>query len=124
MIVHLDTSALIAALSGPRDAFDDLHALVEQGHRLNMSSPVLYEWLRGPRTTQELDAQEQLLPSAAIVPFDAEASARAAMIYSGLGRSRGRASDIAIAACALLHEAVIWTLNEEDFRDIPGLEFV
>lgn len=124
MIVHLDTSALIAALSGPRDAFDDLHALVEQGHRLNMSSPVLYEWLRGPRTTQELDAQEQLLPSAAIVPFDAEASARAAMIYSGLGRSRGRASDIAIAACALLHEAVIWTLNEEDFRDVPGLEFV
>lgn len=124
MIVHVDTSALIAALSGPRDAFDDLRALVEQGHRLNMSSPVFYEWLRGPRTTGELDAQEQLFPSAAIVPFDAEAAVRAAMIYGTLGRARGRASDIAIAACALLHEAVIWTLNEDDFRDIPGLEFV
>ena len=67
---------------------------------------------------------EQLLPSAAVVPFDAEAAGRAAMIHSAVGRARGRASDIAIAACAQLHEAAIWTLNQEDFRDIPGLDFV
>jgi len=29
--------------------------------------------------------------------------------------------DLAIAACALTHEAALWTLNPEDFRDIPGL---
>ncbi len=69
-------------------------------------------------------AQEQLLPSAAVVPFDAEAAGRGAMIYSAVGRARGRASDIAIAACAQLHEAAIWTLNQEDFRDIPGLDLV
>jgi predicted nucleic acid-binding protein len=29
--------------------------------------------------------------------------------------------DIAIAACAIEHRAALWTLNERDFEDIPGL---
>ena len=30
--------------------------------------------------------------------------------------------DRAIAACALVHEAAVWTRNDQDFNDIPGLD--
>lgn len=29
--------------------------------------------------------------------------------------------DIAIAACTLTQEGRLWTVNEQDFADIPGL---
>jgi predicted nucleic acid-binding protein len=29
--------------------------------------------------------------------------------------------DLAIAACALAHDAALWTLNPNDFADIPDL---
>ena len=41
MIVHLDTSALIDALTGPRRSLDRLIALVDDGHRIAISTIVL-----------------------------------------------------------------------------------
>jgi predicted nucleic acid-binding protein len=32
--------------------------------------------------------------------------------------------DLAIAACAIGHGAGLWTLNPDDFRDVPGLVLV
>ena len=124
MIVHLDTSALVDALAGQRPSLARLIALVDAGHRLNISAPVLYEWLRGPRTLDELRDQEALLPRRAAVPFDTDAAAAAADLYSELGRARGREMDLAVAACAITQDAALWSLNEEDFRDIPGLNLV
>ncbi len=124
MIVHLDTSALVDALAGQRSSLTRLIALVDAGHRLNISAPVLYEWLRGPRTLDELRDQEALLPRRAAVPFDTDAAAAAADLYSGLGRARGRETDLAVAACAITQDAALWSLNEEDFQDIPGLNLV
>ena len=37
------------------------------------------------------------------------------------GAHESREIDIAIAACAIRHEAALWTLNTADFADIPGL---
>jgi len=91
---------------------------------LCISTLVLYEWLRGPRTVAERLAQEQILPAAAAVPFDAEAAARAAEIHEAVSRPRRRQADIAIAACALVRGASLWTLNERDFADVPELEIV
>ena len=121
MIVHLDTSALVDALAGQQPALSKLLKFVEAGHRLKVSAPALYEWLRGPRTLGELRDQEALMPRSAAVPFDAEAAATAAGLYSELDNARNREMDLAIAACALVEDAALWTLNEEDFRNIPGL---
>ena len=124
MTVHVDTSALVGALTVPRGSFETLRGLVEQGHRLGVSTIVLYEWLRGPRTVAELRAQEDLFPPAAVIPFDAEAARQAAVLYANLARPRTRVADLAIAACALVHEASLWTLNPKDFSDVPGLRLV
>ena len=124
MTIHLDTSALVGALAGPGDSVDRLRAFVDEGHRLRISAIVLYEWMRGPRTVGELRVQEDLFPRAQAVPFDAEAAAQAAALYTRLPRPRGRDLDLAIAACALVHEAALWTLNPKDFGDVPGLKLV
>jgi predicted nucleic acid-binding protein len=121
VIVHVDTSALIDALTGPRRSLPRLTALVHDGHRIAMSGLVYYEWRRGPRTRAELTAQEAILPLEGVVAFDGGAAALAASLYAKVPRARGRELDLAIAACALHHGAALWTLNPADFRDIPNL---
>jgi predicted nucleic acid-binding protein len=124
VIVHVDTSALIDALTGSRRSLDALVTLTDQGHRLMLSAIVLYEWQRGPRTTEELTAQEELFPSEAAVPFGHAEAAVAARLYRTMAGSRGRELDLAVAACALVSGGAIWTLNVKDLRDVPGLRFV
>jgi predicted nucleic acid-binding protein len=121
-MIHLDTSALIAALTGDRVALPTLRRLVTDEVRLGVCSIVLYEWWRGPRADDELADQERLVPSSAAVPFGPAEAQVAAEIYLQLSRPRPRAADIAIAACAITQGAALWTLNPADFRDIPGLE--
>jgi predicted nucleic acid-binding protein len=124
MIIHLDTSALVDALTGPRRSLDTLVSLTERGHRLGFSTIVLYEWLRGPRTRAELTAQEELFPSERAAAFGAADAAAAARLYKQLARPRGREIDIAIAACAVAGGAALWTLNPADFRDMPDLRLI
>ena len=121
MMVHVDTSALVDALTGPRRSLDALIALTDQGHRLVVSTIVLYEWLRGPRTRAELAAQADLFPAETAIAFGAEEAALAARLYKQVPRARGREIDLAVAACAIANNAAIWTLNPADFRDIPGI---
>lgn len=123
-MIHLDTSALIAALSGPRSHVLMLRRIVSDGERLGVSSIVLYEWWCGPRTDEELDAQKALLPARSAVDFGVAEAALAASIYRRLKRPRHREIDLAVAACAILQNAALWTLNARDFADIPGLELV
>lgn len=124
MIVHLDTSALVDALTGPRRSLNVLIGLTDKGNRVMLSTIVLYEWLRGPRTRHELTAQEELFPAEAAVAFGAEEAATAARLYKQVTRARGRELDLAVAACAVANNAAIWTLNRTDFRDIPDLRLV
>ena len=121
MIVHVDTSALVDALTGPRRSLGELIRFTDQGHRLMLSTIVLYEWLRGPRTQTELAAQEDLFPTETAIGFGAGEAAMAARLYKQLPRARGREIDLAVAACAMVNEAALWTLNPDDFRDIPDL---
>jgi predicted nucleic acid-binding protein len=122
--IHLDTSALVDALTGPRRSLDTLAAFADEGHRLAISTIVLYEWLRGPRTRTELAAQEELLPRDAAVAFGAVEAGVAAQLYRQMPRARGREIDLAVAACAIAADAALWTLNRADFRDIDTLRLV
>ncbi len=124
MTIHLDTSAVIAALTPPAPSLERLAELIGEGHRVCFSSVVLYEWLRGPRTSGELRFQEDLIPRSSVVPYDVEAAAEAARLYSRVRRPQARDADLAIAACAIVRGAALWTLNEADFDDIPGLLLV
>lgn len=89
-----------------------------------LPSLVLFEWLRGPRTKDEIAIQEALFSNEASVPFTSQDAELSARVYRALRRPRGREIDIAIAACAINRGAAIWTLNEADFKDIPGLQLV
>ena len=124
MTVHIDTSSLIDALTGPRRSLDKLIQLTAEGHRLAISTIVLYEWLRGPRTKDDLEAQEALLPAESAVVLGAAEAAMAARLYKLLPRPRGREIDLAIAASAIVHNAAILTLNPGDFADVPGVRLV
>jgi predicted nucleic acid-binding protein len=69
----------------------------------------------------EIAHQERVFPAHSAVPFGPAETVIAARLYRELARPRQRATDIAIAATALAHEAALWTVNTPDFRDIPGL---
>jgi predicted nucleic acid-binding protein len=119
MIVHLDTSLLISAIGGP--AGPALRRVIADRHRLQLSAVVLYQWLRGPRTEAELEFQDAMFPSEEAVAFGAAEAHTAALLYSAVKRARGREIDLAIAACAIVHGAALWTMNRRDFADVPGL---
>ncbi|PYN21193.1 MAG: hypothetical protein DMD76_22430 [Candidatus Rokuibacteriota bacterium] len=120
-LIHLDTSLLVDALTGPRRSGAALRRALERGERLALSPPVLYEWLRGPRLEEELTAQEALFPAERAPVFGPREAEVAAALYSQVQRARQREFDLCIAACALTHGAALWTLNPGDFRDVPDL---
>ena len=102
-------------LSGP------MLDLLESDEAVRVPAIVLYEWWRGPRRERELEIQRRFFPRDQVLPFGAMEARTAADLYGMVRRARGRDTDIAIAACALVAEARLWTLNEKDFGDIPGL---
>jgi len=120
-VILLDTSILVEALTGSLAASQSLRLSITQGERLGMSAVVAYEWLRGPRTPQEIAGQELLVPLDTAIPFGPREAVIAARLYREVSRPRQREADLAIAATAIRQEAALWTLNPEDFRDIPGL---
>jgi len=121
MVIHLDTSVLVDAFTGARKAMPAVRKATDDGDVVTFSTLVLYEWLRGPRKSDELVAVERFF-AGEVLPALGEREARtAATLYRNATDSRRRQADIAIAACAIENGAAIWTLNPKDFRDIPGL---
>lgn len=120
-MILLDTTVIIDCFTGPRRSAPALREAIRRGERVGIPALALYEWLRGPRTTQELAEQEELLPREMALPFGSTEAAVAAELYRKLRRPRGREVDLAIAASAIAWEAELWTLNSADFRDIAGL---
>ncbi|MEO7794257.1 MAG: type II toxin-antitoxin system VapC family toxin [Thermoanaerobaculia bacterium] len=123
-MIVVDTSALIDSLTGPRRSAARMRALLMEGERLVLPALVLYEWFRGPRLEPELAAQEALFPRAGALAFAAQEAAIASRLYAAVARPRGREIDLAIAAHALAFEARLWTLNLDDFSDIPHLQLL
>ena len=120
-MILLDTSVLVDALTGSRRSASALRAAIETGERVQLPTLVLYEWLRGPRLMEELAAQEALFPRPQSVVFGPDEAAKAAELHRAVAKPRRREIDLAIAACALCADADLWTLNVEDFEDVPQL---
>lgn len=120
-MILLDTSALVDCFTGPGRSIPALRRVTERGERVQIPAVVLYEWLRGPRRPEELVAQEKFFPRESALPFGPQEAARAAELFRAVPRARGREMDLAIAACALTWDARLWTLNLDDFKDVPGL---
>ena len=120
-MILLDTSVLVECLAGPKRSAPALRDALARAERVGIPALVLYEWFRGPRRKEELAAQEALFPSELSIPFGAAEAVISARLYQRLQKPRGREVDIAIAACAIHYNAALWTLNQADFADIPGL---
>jgi len=120
-LILLDTSVLVESLAGNRVLLPTLRRVLDTGEQILLPALVLYEWWRGSRTAEEMIDQEKLFPSAAALPFGHNEAALAAKLYRDAPRARSREIDIAIAACAIVHEAALWTLYRDAFKDIPGL---
>ena len=98
-----------------------MRVAIERGERIQIPSLVLFEWRRGPRTVRELAHQEALFPSDEAILFGPSEAILAADLYRQLARARSREVDLAIAACAIVCGARLWTKNPSDFHDVPGL---
>lgn len=120
-MTFLDTSVLIEHLTGQPASARPIRDLLQTGERVRLSSVVLYEWLRGERRPEEVEAQESLFPGELAAAFGPAEARVAADLYRLVRRARKREADIAIASCVMVAGARLWTLNEKDFADIPGL---
>jgi predicted nucleic acid-binding protein len=123
-LILVDTSVLIASLTPPQPLMADLRKRLQAGELLALSTIVLYEWWRGPRSDVELEAQEILFPRESIVAFGAQEAAIAAQLYKRVSSPRTREMDLAIAACTIARDFRLWTLNRKDFADVPRLKLV
>jgi predicted nucleic acid-binding protein len=121
MLIHLDTSVLVDAFTGHRRSLAALRTATARGDSISVSTIVLYEWLRGPRTEVEASAVAAFLAGDSPAAFGAREAERAAELYRSVQGARRRQADLAIAACAIRHGASLWTLNLDDFTDVPGL---
>ena len=121
MLIHLDTSVLVSAFTGPRHSLAHVVSATQAGHVLTFCVVVHYEWLRGPRTPTEEELVRRFFGDDAVVAFGSREAQTAAALYRRLKRARQRQADLVIAACALEHNARFWTLNESDFADVPEL---
>jgi predicted nucleic acid-binding protein len=122
MLIHLDTSVLVDAFTGPRRSLPRLRGATANGDETAFSTLVLYEWLRGPRTRAEREAVDAFFGIETVSLFGVAEAGRAADLYRRGKRARQRQADLAIAACAIEHGARLWTLNPADFSDIAELE--
>ena len=120
-MIVLHTSVLIDCLTGLKRSEPAVRGALADGERILLPALVLYEWLRGPRTSEELAFQESLFPSKSAIPFDTEQARISADLYRIVRRARTREVDLAIAACALVRGARLCTLNHADFQDVPGI---
>ncbi len=120
-MIVLDTSVLVDSLTGEKRSSPTLRRVFERSERVLVPALVYYEWLRGPRLPQELALAERLFPTESAIVFGPAEAALSAKLYRSVRRPRGREIDLAIAACAIVRDAELLTLNRSDFRDIPGL---
>lgn len=121
-MILLDTSVLVEGLGAGGRLREALRNAIASRHRLAVPTLVLYAWLRGPRLPEEL-----------VSPGGALSLGTGARLRPRGGGPRRRTVPLPPQAPGprggpghrrdpLDWRARLWTLNPDDFRDVPGLE--
>lgn len=118
---HLDTDYLIHALMRRGHEHARLRELFESEHQVELSAMAWYEFVRGPRTPQQVAVARSFFAAAGIIPVTEEVAERAADLFRRLKSSRRRSGDLLIAAVALTRGATLLTRNLRDYADVDGL---
>ena len=121
-MIVLDTSVLIDALTAARPLEDALDRVLDSGERVLLPTPVLYEWHRGPRKSRELELQQFLFPDERTIVFGPRRSPRGPPTCTESSHARGGGKRTSPSPPAPSpRRGRLWTVNEQDFADIPGL---
>jgi predicted nucleic acid-binding protein len=125
--VILDTDTLSELCRGNLRVREHAADYLRHFGRLTLSSITVFERLRGYHLAlregkpfePQLRAFEALLAGCIVLPFDAEAAAVAAQIWSSVGRKHRRETgDILIAAVAVARQLPLVTRNQSDFQHL------
>lgn len=122
MPIHLDTDFLVYALSIAGPERRKLIEISNSGQSIEMSAIAWYEFMRGPRTRQQMGRARAFFQQDGIIPFSESIAAEAAEVFRRLGSPRRRAADVVIGVTAIARGATLITRNGRDFAGISGLD--
>jgi len=116
MTVQLDTNSLAELVIPVSAVGDAIEQWVSNGNELATSAVAWSEFCNGPLTSEAA----VISISGRVLPLDRAMAKKAAQLFNATGRRRGSHADCMIAACAIISDAPLSTLNLKDFeRFIP-----
>ena len=119
MIVHLDTNQLVEVALRGSPLGKKLIPWLESGNGIAACSIAWSEFCNGPVTAGEKQRVSDALGDN-IIDFNRAMAETSAVIFNLTGRRRGSNPDCMIAACAILSDTPLSTLNFKDFeRFVP-----
>lgn len=128
--VVLDSDTLSELSRGHPRVRERARAYLTRHGRLTITAISVYERLRGYRAVlaegkpyeRELQQFELFVAASIVLPFDAAAADRAAVIWAALTRKQRQAfDDVLIAGIAVAHRLPLVTRNRRDFEPIVKL---
>lgn len=111
-MTHFDIWAPVGALTGRPTAAPALRRLIVDGNRLLWPRSCSTNGAADPARPTRSPDHEAFVPAASPVAFGTREAAIAADLCARMPRARRREINIAIAACAIVHGAASWSLNE------------
>ena len=121
MRFHVDTDFLIYALAVNGPERDRLTGLADSEAVIEISAVAWYEFVRGPRTAEQLAVARSFFSEEGVIPFSEELADLAGDVFRRRGSPRRHAADIAIGVTAASAGATLLTRNVGDFSGIPKL---
>ena len=118
---HIDADFLVHALGSRGSAWRRLRKLNEEDVELEISAIAWYEFVRGPRSPEQIAVARSLFQEEAVIAFSEAHAEHAADVFRLLGSPRRRAADIAIGVTAIDRDAALLTGNSRDYSGIDGL---
>ena len=122
----IDSNILIEHLRTKDKLSTKFYKLLQGNEKLFISAVSVYEIYCGAATKDKEKNIKLLIKDITILPFDFEASLKAAEIFRQL-KSKNQLiefRDIFIAATCMIENLPISTLNKKHFERIDGLEIV